>query len=161
MDTPFRIDPTVADSVQSLLQVVELRRGLESEIAALAAERRTPAQLAEIRAALAAIEADVAAGGDGVDADMAFHRAIARATGNPHFLALWDFLGQFLRGAMTVTRALEAERQEMGRQVLDEHHALLEAIAAGDPAAASAAARHHMVMASQRIGTLEAGALGA
>ena len=161
MDTPFRIDPTVADSVQSLLQVVELRRGLESEIAALAAERRTPAQLAEIRAALAAIEADFAAGGDGVDADMAFHRAIARATGNPHFLALWDFLGQFLRGAMTVTRALEAERQDMGRQVLDEHHALLEAIAAGDPATASAAARHHMVMAAQRIGTLEAGALSA
>jgi GntR family transcriptional repressor for pyruvate dehydrogenase complex len=92
---------------------------------------------------------------------MAFHRAIARATGNPHFLALWDFLGQFLRGAMTVTRALEAERQEMGRQVLDEHHALVEAIAAGDPAAASAAARHHMVMAARRIGTMEAGALGA
>lgn len=161
MDTPFRIDPAVAGSVHSLLQVVELRRGLESEIAALAAERRSPAQLEEIRAALAAIETDVQAGGDGVDADMAFHRAIARATGNPHFLSLWDFLGQFLRGAMTVTRALEAMRQDMGRQVLDEHHALVDAIAAGDAGAASAAARHHMVMASRRIGTLEAGALGA
>ncbi len=160
MDTPFRIDPAVTASAQSLLQVVELRRGLESEIAALAAERRSPAQLDEIRAALDAIDADVQAGGDGVDADMAFHRAIARATGNPHFLSLWDFLGQFLRGAMIVTRALEARRPDMGSQVLNEHHALLAAIASGDPAAASAAARHHMVMASRRIATLEAGALG-
>ena len=160
MDTPFRIDPAVTGSAQSLLQVVELRRGLESEIAALAAERRSPAQLDEIRAALDAIETDVLAGGDGVDADMAFHRAIARATGNPHFLSLWDFLGQFLRGAMIVTRALEARRPDMGSQVLDEHHALAAAIAAGDAAAASAAARHHMVMASRRIATLEAGALG-
>ena len=160
MDTPFRIDPAVADSAQSVLQIVELRRGLESEIAALAAERRSPAQLLEIRAALEAIAADVENGGDGVDADMAFHRAIARATGNPHFLSLWDFLSQFLRGAMTVTRALEASRSDMGGQVLDEHRALLEAIAAGDPGAASAAARHHMVMASQRIGTLGVGALG-
>ncbi|MET0961909.1 MAG: FadR/GntR family transcriptional regulator [Noviherbaspirillum sp.] len=160
MDTPFRIDPAAAASAQSVLQVVELRRGLESEIAALAAERRSAGQLEEIRAALDAIDADVRAGGDGVDADMAFHRAIARATGNPHFLALWDYLSQFLRGAMTVTRALEARRPDMGSQVLDEHQAMLTAIAAGDAAAASAAARHHMVMASRRIGTLEAGALG-
>lgn len=160
MDTPFRIDPALAASAQSLLQIVELRRGLESEIAALAAERRNPDQLDEIRAALDAIDADVRAGGDGVDADMAFHRAIARATGNPHFVALWDYLSQFLRGAMTVTRALEARRPDMGSQVLDEHQAMLTAIAAGDAAAASAAARHHMVMASRRISTLEAGALG-
>ena len=160
MDKPFRIDPAVADSAQSVLQIVELRRGLESGIAALAAERRSPAQLDEIRAALAAIDADVRDGGDGVDADMAFHQAIARATGNPHFLSLWDFLSQFLRGAMTVTRSLEASQPDMGSQVLDEHRALLEAIVAGDPAAASAAAWHHMVMASRRIGTLEAGALG-
>ena len=46
-------------------------------------------------------------------------RLIARATGNPHFLSLWDFLSQFLRGAMTVTRTLEARRPDMGSQVLD------------------------------------------
>lgn len=160
MDTPFRIDPAVTGSAHSLLQVLELRRGLESEIAALAAERRSPAQLDEIRAAHDAIGIDVRAGGDGVDADMAFHRAIARATGNPHFLSLWDFLGQFLRGAMIITRALEARRPDMAGQVLDEHLAVLAAIVAGDAAAAAAAARHHMVMASRRIATLEAGALG-
>jgi len=114
LDTPFRIDPAVVDSIRTVLQIVELRRGLESEIAALAAERCDKRQIAEIRAALQAIESDVQAGRDGVDADMEFHRSIARATNNPHFLALWDFIGQFLKGAMTITRALEARKKGNG-----------------------------------------------
>ena len=47
-DAPFRIDPNIMDSAKSLLQVVELRKVLESEIAALAAKRRSAAQLVAI-----------------------------------------------------------------------------------------------------------------
>ncbi|RJF96616.1 FadR family transcriptional regulator [Noviherbaspirillum cavernae] len=155
LDTPFRIDPMVVESVQAVLQVAELRRSLEAEIAALAAERCTKKQIAEIRAALKAIDADVAAGKDGVDADMEFHRSIARATGNPHFVALWDFVGQFLKGAMAITRSLEAQQEATRRQVIDEHKAIYEAIASKDPEAARTAARQHMEMASQRIQTME------
>lgn len=151
LDAPFRIDPGVVESVTTVLQIVELRRGVESEIAALAAERCNKKQIAAIRASLKAIETDVRAGKDGVDADMEFHRSIARATNNPHFLALWDFLGQFLKGTMSITRGLEARREEMAQQVRDEHHALTEAIASKDPDAARNAARHHMEMAAHRI----------
>lgn len=151
MDAPFRINPAVVDSVQAVLQVAELRRGLEAEIAALAAERSSKAQIAEIKVRLDAIDDDVAAGGDGVQADMEFHRSIARATGNPHFLALWDFLGQFLKGAVAITRAWEAQKAETRSQVEEEHKAMYEAIAARDGEAARAAARRHMEMASHRI----------
>jgi GntR family transcriptional repressor for pyruvate dehydrogenase complex len=150
-DTPFRIDPTVVDSIQTVLQVAELRRGLESEIAALAAERANPTQITEIRSCLKAIDADVAAGKDGVDADMEFHRSIARATGNPHFIALLDFLGQFLKGTMTTSRAWEARAERTRNEVRAEHQALVDAIARKDPEAARLAARHHMDMAAQRI----------
>lgn len=150
-DTPFRIDPTVVDSIQAVLQVAELRRGVESEIAALAAERSGKAEIADIRARLQAIDDDVAAGKDGVDADMEFHRSIARATGNPHFLALWDFLGQFLKGTIATSRAWEAREESTRAQVREEHKALYEAIAHKDPEAARAAARTHMEMASRRI----------
>jgi GntR family transcriptional repressor for pyruvate dehydrogenase complex len=155
LDTPFRIDPTVVDSVQAVLQVAELRRGLESEIAALAAERASQEQIAEIDARLRAIDAAEAAGGDGVDADMEFHRSIARATGNPHFLALWDFIGQFLHGSMTLTRAWEAQTEDTHAQVRQEHKAIQEAIARKDVEAARAAARKHMEMASHRIRTAD------
>lgn len=151
LDTPFRIDPGVVESVTTVLQIVELRRGLESEIAAIAAERCSKRQVATIRANLKAIDDDVRAGKDGVDADMEFHRSIARATNNPHFLALWDFLGQFLKGTMTITRALEAKREETIQQVRDEHHVLADAIASGDVEAARHAARRHMEMAAHRI----------
>jgi len=151
LDSPFRIDPTVVDSIQQVLQVAELRRGLEAEIAALAAERATREQIREIGACLKAIDTDVAAGGDGVAPDIEFHRSIARATGNPHFLALWDFLGQFLKGTIKLTRAWEAQKEETRQQVLQEHRDLYEAIVKKNPEAARMAARKHMEMSSHRI----------
>jgi GntR family transcriptional repressor for pyruvate dehydrogenase complex len=155
LDTPFRIDPAVVDSIQQVLQVAELRRGLEAEIAALAAERASHAQTLEIAACLQAIDDDVAAGGDGVAADIEFHRSIARATGNPHFLTLWDFLGQFLKGTIKLTRTWEAQQEETQQQVMQEHQLLYEAISRKDPEAARTAARRHMEMSSQRIRTAD------
>ena len=151
LDSPFRIDPAVVDSIQQVLQIAELRRGLEAEICALAAERATEEQVKEIGARLKAIDADVAAGGDGVAPDIEFHRSIARATGNPHFLALWDFLGQFLKGTIKLTRAWEAQKEESRQQVLQEHRAMYEAIVKKDPDAARLAARKHMEMSSHRV----------
>lgn len=150
-DTPFRIDPSVMDSVQEVLQVAELRRSLEAEIAALAAERATPKQIKEIGARLAAIDEDVASGGDGVAADIEFHRSIARATGNPHFLALWDFLSRFLKATIKLTRSWEARHEETQEQVMHEHRALYAAIVAHDAEGARSAARQHMEMSSTRI----------
>lgn len=152
-DAPFRIDPAVLDSIQEVLQVAELRRGLEAEIAALAAERASRAQIIEIAACLQAIDDDVAAGGDGVAADIEFHRSIARATGNPHFLTLWDFLGQFLKGTIKLTRTWEAQQEETRQQVRQEHRLLCDAISRNDPEAARTAARKHMEMSSRRIRT--------
>ena len=159
-DTPYRIDPNVVDSIQSVLQLAELRRGLEAEMAAVAAERCTAAQIADIRARLKAIDKAVAAGGDGVEEDMEFHRSIARATNNPYFASLWDFLGQFLKGAITVSRSWEARREETRREVTEEHRALFEAIAARDAEAARMAARQHMEKAQTRIRSADPRAAG-
>src|SRR3546814_4520054 len=42
--TPFRLNIDPNDSLQAVLRVIELRRGIEGEMAALAAERRTEVQ---------------------------------------------------------------------------------------------------------------------
>lgn len=154
----FQLDArTVQGSVTAVIELVEVRRALESEAAALAAVRHTRAQLEEIRRALAAIAREEAAGRDGVQADMEFHRAIARASGNPHFPALWDFVGPFLRVAMRATRANEARRADFAAQVHLEHRTLLEAIARRDAGAARAAALRHMNMAEARIRAADPG----
>lgn len=155
LDTPFRIDPNVVESMRSVMQIVELRRGLEAEMAALAAERRSHAQLDEIRKRLQVVNDAPPMSEAAVDADMAFHREIARATGNPHFVALWDFVGQFLRGAMTITRANEARSAQLLAQSNAEHAAILDAITRQDGEAARAAARLHMDMAATRIGAAD------
>jgi GntR family transcriptional repressor for pyruvate dehydrogenase complex len=159
MDAPFRIDPNLMDSIQSVLQVVELRLTLEGEIAAFAAKRRTKEQLEAIRQALKQIEIDELAGKDGVDADIIFHRSIAEATGNPHFLALIEFLFNFLRNATLITRSYEATRATLSRQVKEEHAVIVDAISRQDPEAARSAARRHMEGASRRLGSVGAKAL--
>jgi GntR family transcriptional regulator, transcriptional repressor for pyruvate dehydrogenase complex len=135
----------------SVLQVVEVRRAMEGEAAALAAARAKPADLRRMRAALEAIDADVRAGGDGVDADLAFHQSVVDSTGNPVLAETLRYIGSLMRNGIRVTRANEARRADFTAQVRREHQILLEAVEAGDPEAARAAARQHMEHAAERL----------
>jgi len=148
---PLAFDPQVLESLASVVQIVEVRRALEGEIAALAAQRASRAQIAGLRRALAAIDTAVAAGGDGVAEDLAFHRAVAEATGNPQFSRLLGFLEQYLREAMRVTRGNEARRADFMHEVRQEHRAIVAAIAARDAAAARRVATEHLLLAAHRL----------
>jgi len=149
--TPLNFDARHAGSRKAVVQMVEVRRALESEVAALAAERRTAAQLQGIRRSIAALDEAVAAGQDGVAEDVRFHRAIAEAAGNPFLMDTLDYLGQFLHGATRVTRANEARRVDFARAVSEEHAHIVQAIADRAPAEAREAAARHMCNAIRRI----------
>ncbi|MBX9612878.1 MAG: FadR family transcriptional regulator [Burkholderiales bacterium] len=149
--SPLHFDARYAVSKQAVIQMVEVRRALEAEVAALAATRRTSADLQRIRQAITALDKAVAAGGDGVEEDVAYHRAIADAAQNPFLISTLDYLRQFLRGATRVTRANEARRADFAAQVRDEHAAIARAIEQADPSAARAAATRHMDNAVARI----------
>jgi len=144
-------DRLTEESIQALLNLIEVRRGMEAEVAALAAVRRTPGQLAEIEHALRRLEEAVAAGKDGVEEDARFHQCIAAATGNPYWVRFVEMFAQPIRSAVKVTRANEARREDFSRQVQAEHERIVAAIAAGDAAAARAAAADHMEHAAQRV----------
>jgi DNA-binding FadR family transcriptional regulator len=148
---PLRIDYAQAVEPGSVVQILALRRAIEAEVASEAAMRRTDAHMAAIDAALAKIEAAVADGEDGVAEDVAFHRAIANATGNPYFLKTLTFLNQYLEAGTIVTRKNEALREDFSRQVKEEHAAIAAAIRAGDPMAARNAAQTHLYNAARRL----------
>jgi GntR family transcriptional repressor for pyruvate dehydrogenase complex len=148
---PLRIDYAEAVVAGSVLQILALRRAIEAEVASEAAMRRSDADMVSIDAALARIDEAVAVGHDGVAEDVAFHRAIAVATGNPYFLKTLAFLNQYLEAGTVVTRRNEALREDFSRQVREEHAAILAAIRAGDPMAARNAARTHMYNAARRL----------
>ncbi|MEJ8858407.1 FadR/GntR family transcriptional regulator [Variovorax robiniae] len=151
VNQPLVFDPAVLDSVQSVVHVVEVRRVLEGEIAALAAERATRSQIAALRRALKGIDDAVAAGHDGVAEDLEFHRVIGEATGNPQFRLLLGFLEQYLREGMRITRGNEARRADFMVAVQAEHRAIYEAIAARDPVAARHHANEHLIRGEQRL----------
>ena len=152
-------DPAVLGSVQAVVHVVEVRRVLEAEMAGLAAERATRAQVATMRRALRAIDAAASTGRDGVAEDLAFHRTIGEATGNPQFCLLLGFLEQYLREGMRITRGNEARRLDFMEAVRGEHAAIIDAIAARDPAAARRRARDHLIQCERRL--VEGGVISA
>lgn len=148
---PLSFGPDHLRTRSAVIQMVELRRALEAEVAALAAQRAKAADLRAIRKAVTALEKAVAQGGDGVEEDVLLHRAIAEAARNPFLSSTLDYLAQFLRGATRVTRANEARRADFAEQVREEHAAIVQAIAQADSALARETAAQHMDNAIRRI----------
>jgi GntR family transcriptional regulator, transcriptional repressor for pyruvate dehydrogenase complex len=148
---PLNFDAKHSDSREAVVQMAEVRRALEAEAAGLAAERRNAADVKKLKRAVQLLDRAVKAGGDGVEEDLQFHKAIADAAHNPFLIGTLDYLAQFMRGAIGVTRANEARRADFAAQVREEHAAVVFAIEAGEVAKARQAASRHMNNAIRRI----------
>jgi len=150
--TSFRISPDQLGTLQDVIAVLELRIGVETESAALAAARRTPENLAAMRSALDAFNSAVEQGRDAVGPDFQFHLEIARATQNSHFAELMGTLGGMMipRARLEPPGPMTPERQAYLRRVNSEHEDIVEAIARQDPEAARAAMRTHLANSRER-----------
>jgi GntR family transcriptional repressor for pyruvate dehydrogenase complex len=148
---PLNFDARHSESREAVVQMAEVRRALEAEAAGLAAQRRSAADVKRLKQAVRALDRAVKAGGDGVEQDLQFHRVIAEASHNPFLIGTLDYLAQFMRGAIGVTRANEARRADFAAQVREEHAAMVLAIEAADVAKARSAASRHMNNAIRRI----------
>lgn len=123
--------------------VIEARIAIEVEAAALAAERRSPADLRAIRLAADKRDAQRTDMEAHVDVDIAFHRAIVAAAHNPILIDLFDSFTPRSRQAMIDLLRL---RDEFGSDVDQHAHtAILDAIADRDGQTASALARKHLL----------------
>jgi DNA-binding FadR family transcriptional regulator len=142
---PFRVDFDERSPLRDVLNVLELRTGVEVEAAGLAAERASPAQVKRIAERFAAINADIEKGGNAVDPDFAFHCEIAEATGNPQFKRFLEFLGRFMIPRRTVwSRAAPPTKRHELELFQQEHAQILDAIRDGSAAQARAAMQRHL-----------------
>jgi DNA-binding FadR family transcriptional regulator len=121
-----------ADFVRDLM---ELRLVIEPSAAALAAGRAKDADIACISAAFEAMGAGVEGVGSFLEADLAFHKSILRATHNQFFAGLVPVVDAVLR----VSFKLSVKNRDSARSSLPLHQRVLAAIAAGDADAAGAA----------------------
>ncbi len=138
--------------VADLMRCFEYRIALEGEAAGLAALRRSDADLKLIRSALHDLDQAIAQRLVGVDADIKFHNAIAKATKNDLFVSAMATLSEYTFAGMTVARNLSL-RASVNRLALvqQEHTAIFNAIDAQDVAAARETMRLHISNARMRI----------
>ena len=129
-----------------IAQVYAVRGALDALAARLAAERRAVLPPALLKAGRAAAKGrDVAAM---IDADLAFHRALYAASGNPLIERSAAPHWCQIRRAMGAVLQAGAAR----RTVWDEHAAIADAVAAGASEQAAELARRHGDDASHHLG---------
>jgi len=123
-------------------ELVAVRASLERDMAAAAAAARTPEQVAALQHAYDAMireASDVEAFGA---ADVRFHDIVMSASGN----RLGRAIVTSIHGkARTTGRYVGATSAEFASLTLDEHRRILDAVANGDPAAASTAMHDHIL----------------
>jgi GntR family transcriptional regulator, transcriptional repressor for pyruvate dehydrogenase complex len=150
--TTWHIDAEQLKDQAEFQDLFELRAILEIRVAGLAAERHSPKDLRDFSAALARMRGSEKWEQGGVDADLDFHRAVAKASGNPYLVKVVSFISEQMRESIARTR----ERLKSVAEVMDvtiaEHTAIHEAIRDGSPAAARRAMSRHIRNAAARLG---------
>jgi GntR family transcriptional repressor for pyruvate dehydrogenase complex len=152
----FRVDLDRLSSLREVLDVMELRTGIEIETAGLAAERAGAAQVRRIVDCLAAIEVAMRHGEDAIDEDFALHCSIADATGNPQFRRFLEHLGRFIIPRETIRDGPGLPKRVYGQTFQKEHKDIVQAIRAGAVAQARAAMRRHLLNSRKRYHKLAA-----
>ncbi len=120
-----------------LRDLAEIRLAVEPRAAALAAERRTDADIALMRAAVAAMRSESGRDTSGfADADLALHLHVASASGNPFMRSIGAVIEAALRSSFVISAPSDAVQYQIA---VAAHERIVEAIEERDGEAAAAA----------------------
>ena len=137
-----------------LRSLAEVRMGLESWSAYLAAQRATDADIAEMRRLYGIMEKEAAKGGWSPDVDADFHYAITAASHNSLQMHVLDSIHSLFHATIQVA-LMEFYQQEGHVQLLlNHHHDIMEAIAAHDPETARRKMVEHLAMVEEKMAQL-------
>jgi DNA-binding FadR family transcriptional regulator len=138
-------DPALAELARldrmNMRDLMDLRCEIEVWAARRAAERAGPADFAALDAALAAMAEP---GADKAAADVAFHMAIARASGSAVYRHLLSVIRNTLAEMLIYHRTRLFATPSDDATVMAHHRAIAAAISVGDPALAADAMRTHL-----------------
>ena len=148
LSTVMQSDP------KGLFDLIELRMSIEIQSATLAARRANRAALVALDSALQGMRDSAAAGQSGDDHDdserrfhahdVAFHEAVALASGNRLISYLFEAMAGPLQRSFTLSRRGHDLRGGSVEDTIEAHRLIFEAIRAGNSKAAGAAMRAHL-----------------
>ncbi len=159
MGEPLR-DPlvqTIGDDLNMVLQLLEVRKILESWAASTASRLATDDDIQDLEAAYEALEEDFHKGELGVDADARFHLAVYQAARNTILSHIVSTLFDCLWQSQKVIRETMFKEEGNMKAMLKQHYQILQAIRERDPQKAGAAIVAHLEFAEKKIIELTAG----
>lgn len=121
----------------AVLELLEVRKILEVQVAALAAQRANPEDLQNIEEALKQMYQDLQNVRLGEHADERFHFAIAQATHNKILIHLMSALSDTMERTLKASRSKLYEGKDMPERLYKEHALIYEAIRQQEPSEAS------------------------
>jgi GntR family transcriptional regulator, transcriptional repressor for pyruvate dehydrogenase complex len=142
---PFSV--LLAQDKKLILELIEVRQLLETELAKLAAHRIDDRKTAEIRAALDLMKDEIARGEIGIAGDNAFHDAVARAAENTAMARILAMCGDLLSYTRQATLTMPGQPQKS----LADHQRIFEAIAAKDDPTAGRLMKEHLEKAQKNL----------
>lgn len=132
------------DQGASLLDLLEVRMGLECNAVALASQRADESDLKAMSQSIEEMNNEVESGRLGKEADTSFHMAIAYAAKNPlHILIMRNFYDYLFHGIGENLAALYEDPQNI-QEILKQHKDILDAINSRDSYRSYTAMKRHI-----------------
>ncbi|MBD7938481.1 MULTISPECIES: FadR/GntR family transcriptional regulator [Cytobacillus] len=132
-------------SLEEVFELLELRIIMETEAAALAANRRDSSDLEKIKKALKGLEETLTNPDEvGLQADLDFHKYMIEATKNSFMVGVMDNIGDLYRKAVAFSLKKNLGLQRKRESVYLEHEAIYKAIESQDEENARKAMKSHL-----------------
>lgn len=140
----------IAKEVHRTAEFFEIRRALEGWCASQAAKLAKPTDLTAMKLRLDAMRTLDVTDEQWQTNDIAFHAALARATGNPLAIRMMEVLREGFSAFYRLKQFIPNKEEQ---QVIWQHHAdIYDAVAAGNPDAARGAIIAHMDFIEGKLG---------
>ncbi len=143
--------------IDDTMELMEVRKVLEVEVAALAAVRATPQHIEELHLALNAMVEEVRNGGIGDKADADFHFAVVRASKNQILIKLMNTISDLMANTFRTLRQKMFLASHMPEVLYDSHYGIYEAIVKRNPKLAREKMREHLTMVEEAMRRLQDG----
>lgn len=139
------------DNAHGPLEIIRARQLIECELAAVAASSNDSTLVLDLQETLRDMESDIAARTLPIRGDRNFHIRIAQASDNSALQSVVTQLFDERNGPLFTRLGSHFEREATWKQAVDEHRAVVEAIARHDPQSARAAMSGHLDRSHERF----------
>lgn len=153
----FTFSRAIQIDTRSLVELMEVRLGLEMQSATLASRRRTAIEAAELTRIVDAMRGHLHDEEEYANLDLAFHLAIARASHNTMLQHLVESIREATSQAIHMgLRHQPSEKEEPYERVQTGHEGILREILLRQPASAARAMARHLGGATNYFASLDA-----